>query len=231
MADRRWPRVALSILGIHNLVQNSFLNERGYVAGNLVVAGLMIGVGRAAGLGWAEMGLHRGDVRRSLEVGAIAGGAGTATALLLLESRRGRSYLLDERAAGMGHRIWSRALIRFPIGTALFEEVAFRGVLPGLFRQSRGAYSAEVASAAAFGLWHLIPTRTALSSNLVGRDLPTKQRLLVIVGGSAGAGVAGLALSWVRRYAGSLLAPWAAHAFLNSLSYLAGVAAARLSSN
>ncbi|MGA7271422.1 MAG: hypothetical protein WB239_10150 [Acidimicrobiia bacterium] len=138
MADRRWPRVALSILGIHNLTQNLFLNERGYVAGNLVVSGLMIGVGRAAGLEWAEMGLDRGDIRRSLDVGAIAAGAGSAAALLLLESRRGRRFLHDERAIGTGHRIWSRALIRFPIGTALFEEVAFRGVLPGLIRQGRG---------------------------------------------------------------------------------------------
>jgi len=47
MNDRRRVRTALVILTAHNLVQNSLLNERGYVSGNLVVSGLLVGVGPA----------------------------------------------------------------------------------------------------------------------------------------------------------------------------------------
>jgi hypothetical protein len=57
MNDRGAIRATLGILAMHNLVQNLVLNERGYVTGNLVVSGLLIGIGRASGLSSADMGL------------------------------------------------------------------------------------------------------------------------------------------------------------------------------
>jgi len=54
MNDRRRVRTALVTLAAHNLEKNSVLNERGYVSGNLVVSGLLVGVGRAAGFRWGH---------------------------------------------------------------------------------------------------------------------------------------------------------------------------------
>jgi membrane protease YdiL (CAAX protease family) len=225
----REARTALGVLATHNLVQNLFLNERGYVTGNLAVSGLLVGAGRSAGLSWEEMGLHPGDVRKAFRMGARASATIGAAALLALSGPKTRSFLLDERAmAGTGREVLERTLIRFPVGTALFEEVAFRGVLPALLRQTRGPAWAEAISATAFGLWHLIPTRHALSGNPLREGMPTGRRAAVILGGSAVAGFAGLGFSRMRRETGSLLAPWLTHTSYNILSYLAAVAAIRL---
>jgi membrane protease YdiL (CAAX protease family) len=229
MNDRRRVRTALVILAAHNLVQNSFLNERGYVSGNLVVSGLLVGVGRAAGLRWDEMGLGPGDVRRGLRIGAQVSAAAAALAVFALGNTRTRAFFSDERATvASGAAIWRRALLRFPLGTALFEEVAFRGVLPALMRQTHRPGPAEALSAAFFGLWHLIPTGRALSGNRLGLGMPTARRGVVIIGGSAVAAASALALGWTRRITGSILAAWLIHAGFNSLSYLAGVIAVSL---
>lgn len=228
----RAPQAALVVLGVHNVVQNVLLNERGYVTGNLVVSGVLAEIGRSAGLGWADMGLGAGDVRKGLRFGGGVAGVGALCAASALSHPKTRMALRDDRAlAESWDEMWYRTLIRFPLGTALFEELAFRGVLPGLFRASRRPWTAEAVSAAAFGLWHMIPTNRALSSNPLGREMSLSRRLAGIVAGSAAAAVSGLGLSWMRRATGSLLAPWLAHSSFNILSYLAGVVALRVSSD
>ncbi|HEX5695057.1 MAG TPA: CPBP family intramembrane glutamic endopeptidase [Acidimicrobiia bacterium] len=228
MSPRRAIRTALVILGAHNLVQNTVLNERGYVTGNLVVSGLLVGVGRASGLGWEEMGLHPGDVRRGLRIGGWASAAMGTVALLALGHPRARALLRDERATGATARaVWRRALLRFPVGTALFEEVAFRGVVPALFRQTHHPVAAEALAGAVFAAWHVIPTGRALAGNPLRLELPRARRILVIGGGSVVAGTATIPLGWARRVTGGLLAPWLIHSSFNSLSYLAAVAAMR----
>jgi membrane protease YdiL (CAAX protease family) len=129
---------------------------------------------------------------------------------------------------GSGSAVWRRALIRFPLGTALFEEVAFRGVLPAMLGRCHRPLASDAMSAAVFGLWHLIPATRALAGNPLGRGISPGRKLAVVLGGSAAAGAAGLALSRLRRETGSLYAPWLIHSSFNTLSYLAGVVALRL---
>src|SRR5690606_29273467 len=136
-----------------------------------------------------------------------------------------RRLFLDSRARGhhRGQR-WYRAAVRFPVGTALFEEVAFRGVVYGMWR--RGGAStlrAPLASSALFGLWHIIPTHQALVVSGSGAG-PARRAGLVAAGVVASA-VSGLGFVWMRSGSGSLAAPWATHAAFNSLSYLAATAA------
>jgi len=50
------------------------------------------------------------------------------------------------------------AFLLIPLGTVLFEEVAFRGVLWGLLRRGRGTVTATAVSSALFGLWHVLPS-------------------------------------------------------------------------
>lgn len=223
-------QAALVVLGLHNLVQNFLLNERGYVPGNVVVSGVLAGIGRTSGLSWSEMGMGPGDVEQGLRIGKRAAGATAAAVVLALIHPRTRGILRDERAAATSWReIGHRALVRFPLGTALFEELAFRGVLPALLRKSHRSWQAEALSAAAFGMWHIIPTHRALAGNPLGRDLRIGGRLGGIATGCLVAALSGLGLGWMRRSTGSLLAPWLAHTSFNSLSYLAGVTALRVS--
>ncbi len=220
----RGTGAVLGLLALHNMVQNTLLNERGYVTGNLVVSGLLVGVGRASGLTWKEMGLRGGSLRDGLLVGGTASLAATTAALVALAHPE---ILDDDRAAVSGDAVWRRALIRFPLGTAPFEEIAFRGVLTALLRRTHPAARAEWLAAAAFAAWHLIPTGRALAGNRLGREMSPSQRLGAAMAGSAAAGVAGLALSAMRRGTGSLLAPWLAHSWFNTVSYLTASTAVR----
>lgn len=234
MEDRdtgRGVAAALVILGTHNVVQNTLLNERGYVAGNLVVSGLLLGLGRSTGLSWAEMGLGPGDTRRALRIGVAAGAATVITSLVGLSRPQTRAMLVDERTVtGSGKETLRRLLVRFPLGTALFEEIAFRGVLPALLRRRHRPLVTELMSASVFGLWHLIPTGRAVSVNHGAGAMEMRHRAGIVLGSPILTGVGGLGFGLLRKLTGNLLAPWLAHSAFNGITFLAGVVAVRLRS-
>ncbi|MGH9198426.1 MAG: CPBP family intramembrane glutamic endopeptidase, partial [Acidimicrobiia bacterium] len=128
-----------------------------------------------------------------------------------------------------GRDVAYRVLVRLPLGTALFEEVAFRGVVYGMWRRS-GASPRKSAAAAAitFGIWHLIPANQALTGNPLGpRFTSCPSRVGVVVAGALLTSLSSFGFSWMMERSGSLLAPWMTHAAINSAGYLAGVAAWR----
>ena len=220
--DRSPTGAVLLILAAHNVVQNSILNEDGYVPGNVVVAAALTRLARDAGLAWEEIGLGRGDLRMSRRIAAWVLTASAAFIIVATRLPWLRQHLRDERASVLsGGETMRRALIRFPLGTALFEEVAFRGVLPALFANE--ARSGDLAAAAMFAAWHLIPTHHALRVN--GFAQGPRSRIVGTLVGSAAAGLAGYVLSRVRRKTGSILAPWLIHSAVNTTSYLAVVRA------
>jgi hypothetical protein len=49
-----------------------------------------------------------------------------------------------------------QVLIRIPVGTALFEETMFRGVLYGAWRRTMRWWQAAILSSVAFALWHVV---------------------------------------------------------------------------
>jgi membrane protease YdiL (CAAX protease family) len=115
------------------------------------------------------------------------------------------------------------------MGTALFEEIAFRGVIEAMWRRS-GASQQRAATVAAitFGVWHLLPGREALTGNPLSIRLTGRRsHAAVVLVGALFTGVSSLGFSWMRRRTGSLIAPWMAHAAINSAGYLAGVFAWR----
>jgi hypothetical protein len=222
VSNDRAQAAVLLILAAHNLVQNSILNEDGYVPGNVLVAAALARLARDAGRTWDELGLGRGDLRMSGRVGA--GVLIASTAFLAVADRMPwvRRHLRDERAPVASRRETTRrALVRFPLGTALFEEVAFRGVLPALFASENRP--GDVAAAGMFAVWHLIPTHHALEVNGIAQG--PRSRIVGTVAGSAAAGLAGYVLSRVRNKTGSVLSPWLIHSAVNATSYLAVVRA------
>lgn len=225
---RRPASAVIGVLAVHNLTQNYLLNQRGYVSGNLVVSSLLAGLARMAGVSWEEMGLDPNRLRHGLRLGARLGWIAAPAGILVFAHPATRPYLLDRRAevASRGE-MWGRALVRFPLGTALFEEMAFRGVLPALLRTRRPA-AADLLSAGFFALWHIIPTARALAGNPLGEGMPRRRRAAVVVTGSVVAGLFGLVFSALRERSGSLAAPWLAHASLNTVSFLTATAATRL---
>jgi len=94
-----------------------------------VGAAALLAVARWAGLSWQELGLGRGTWRRGLiwalcAIGAVGVVFAVGAALpATRDAFRDARYRLD-----LGHALLT-AFVLIPVGTVLFEEVAFRGVL------------------------------------------------------------------------------------------------------
>jgi membrane protease YdiL (CAAX protease family) len=135
-----------------------------------------------------------------------------------------RGFFQDERATGGGTRqVLFETLVRIPLGTALPEEVIFRGSLLGLFTQRHSPAVAASMSSILFGAWHVLPTLRTLPLNPVGarvRGNP-KHTAGAVLAAVTATTLAGYGLAWLRFGSGSIVAPVVAHASLNGAAYLA----------
>lgn len=208
---------------VWSAVANLGLGETLYVPRNLLATVGLLWVAHRIGLRRGDLGLERRAAGRGLRWGG-ASAAVVAVGLAIgiaLEDVIGpvATLLADERAAlGVGALTWA-VLVRIPLGTALFEEVAFRGVLSGTSRRWLGTTIGTGWSAAVFGLWHIPPTIVALRIN--GVDPTSVEGIGSIAGAVAVTAVAGVIFDLLRLRSGSLVAPVLAHWATNALGLLA----------
>ena len=166
-------------------------------------------------------GLSAVDFAVGLSLGAVVGG------VVLLAGRIGwgARLIADRRVVGLrGRALVYQTLVRVPLGTALLEEFAFRGVLFAAWRDE-GTLTAALVSSFVFGLWHIMP-----STVMVRTNDPEASRAKIagtIAATVVGTTVVGLGFMWLRVETGSLAAPFALHATVNSLATWAGVLAGR----
>ena len=106
-------------------------------------------------------------------------------------------------------------LVIIPVGTAVFEETIFRGVLLGVLLRAGTRRTAVVVSSVLFGFWHLVPALSDANSQSGAATVG------VVVGTIAVTTIAGVLFAWLRLRSGSLVAPTLAHIATNSLTYLA----------
>lgn len=160
----------------------------------------------------AELGLDPRAVRSSAMVG-LALSALVAIVpvgfLVLTPLVNGDPVEAPEITERSGASLAYFLAFRQPVGTALFEEVAFRGVLYGFWRRVGGDRLALVATAGVFALWHtVITTRTVLESGVV--DRPPMVGLGVLVS-LAGLFVGGLIFAYLRWHTRSIAAAVVGH--------------------
>lgn len=219
--------VILSVgLLVWSLGANLLLGETLYVVRNLVLSGLLLWLARRAGVSWTTLGLSLGRARAGARWGAVAAlvvafvvGLGTA----LSDQVPGVGALLaDERASLEPGELSYQVLVRIPLGTAVFEELAFRGVLLGLLLRRVSRWAAVGGCSLVFGLWHVAPTIVALRVNEVAPASP--EGMLTIVGAVAVTAVAGVLFCLLRLGSGSLIAPVLAHWATNGLGLVAAAA-------
>ncbi|NMH91422.1 CPBP family intramembrane metalloprotease [Pseudonocardia bannensis] len=191
---------------------------------------LVLLLARAAGLSAEDVGLGRRSWRR----GAVYAGVCVASVAMVYAVAAAlpatRSAFLDER-----YRIELGAAVRtafvvIPLGTVLFEEVAFRGVLWGLVRSLHGAARATLVSSVLFGFWHVLPSLRLNRVNPAVADLAGSGRagqVLAVAGAVLFTGLAGVLLCELRRRSGSLLAPVGLHWAANGLGVLVSAVGAR----
>jgi membrane protease YdiL (CAAX protease family) len=190
-------------------------------------AALLLWLARQAGLSWAELGLGPGTWARGLRwagviiaIVAVVIAAGAVLPLTRDAFRDSRYHL------GLGEALLT-AFVLIPVGTVLFEEVAFRGVLWGLVRRLRGAVAATAVSSVLFGVWHVLPSLGLASANAavggaVGSGRSAQE--VTVLGTVLFTAAAGVVFCELRRRSGSLLAPAGLHWAVNGLSVLASAA-------
>lgn len=125
------------------------------------------------------------------------------------------SEITDRSGAGLALFL----LLRQPIGTALFEEVAFRGVLYAAWLRVGAERAAILGSATTFALWHsVITSRAVIESGVVETPILTVAGILIAL---VGLFVGGLLFGFLRWHTRSIAAPFMAHWLIVSLMTVA----------
>lgn len=216
------PALALGLL-LWSLIGNLLIGDTLYVTRNLVLTAIVVVLARRAGAASAVLGAEAARIGAGLRWGAAAALVVTLAVLLgvaLAEQVPGADLLLaDERADLPASRLARHALWRIPVGTALFEEVAFRGALLGLLLRQTSTARAVAGSSLVFGLWHVAPTIVTLQINEVA--VTSWQGAATIAGAVGVTTVAGVLFCLLRLGSGSLLAPVLAHWATNGTGLVA----------
>lgn len=212
--------MALATLVVANLATNQWLPSWTYVPVNLMVAAGLVILSRGAGVGWAGLGLEGGAMLRGLRAGAAVGALAAGAVVLVAVLPLTEDFFVDERSAGIGvGGLLYQLLVRIPLGTALAEEIAFRGALHGLGEQLWGLRGTVAISALLFGLWHVAPTLSAAGGNAVTAGASGWGTVGVVVAAVTSTALAGLFFSALRLRTGSLVASIVIHAVINAVAF------------
>jgi uncharacterized protein len=202
-----------ALLAYNGVIGAQPWHRRWYAAVNAGAAGAALAAASASGLTAADLGLGRGTWRP----GRLGSGLPAATAagwLVAAAVPATRPLLNDKRISSLdGRGLAYQVAFRIPVGTVMWEEIAFRGVLQAALRRVLPEPAAIAVTSGVFGVWHIRPTAAALRVNgLVGDRGQVRARVAAGVAASAGAGVL---FSWLRARSGSLAAPVLLHLATN----------------
>jgi uncharacterized protein len=200
---------------------------RRYSVLNVGATGAALAAAAASGLTATDLGLGCEELVPGLRLGSAAAAATAGGWALIAAVPATRPALRDDRIAGLsGREVAYQALVRIPLGTVLWEETAFRGVLQAALGRVMPMGAAIAVTSCVFGIWHIGPTAAALRINgLAGAPGKT---VAGVTAGVAATAAGGVLLSWLRTRSGSLAAPILLHVATNSLGALTAWAITRL---
>lgn len=230
-----WPALGVvAALTASNVMTNRVLPRWAYVPWNVGVAcGLVWWARAVGGCSTAELGISRRHLWGGLRWGGAAAGVVAAGYAIGATLPATRPLFRDDRAERVAapELAW-RVLVEIPFGTAFAEEVAFRGVLPAMFRRrfaadEHWAVRADATAAALFGLWHVLPAFGLAEANPTLQSMSDTAGAAAAIGGSvASTTAAGLLFTWLRNRSGSVAAPVLLHGAINggafTLSWMLG---------
>lgn len=216
-------------LVLYNNVANLWppFNRRTYVPVNLAATAIL------ALVAFGPLELTFDEVLGQLEfvdalIGVAIGALLAAPLFAALRWPRWRARIADQRTSHLsGATLAYQCLVHVPLGTALPEEFAFRGVLFMAWATTESGLTAAIISSAIFGLWHVTPARTAFLLNHPASSTGAMFRWIALT--VVATFLAGLPLVWLRVVGEGLLLPFALHATFNSLATLAATRAHRQS--
>ena len=188
----------------------------------LAAAAALLVVGRRSGLTWAQIGFSPATWRRGLLWALAAFVVVVVTYAVLLTTPL--DVLLDDDRYDEGWRqAWLSALVVIPLGTVLWEEIGFRGVLWAQLRERWSTQVATVVSSLLFGVWHALPALRFADANQAAGSVADAQTATIgtVVVTIAATAVGGVILCEVRRRSDSLLAPIGLHWAVNGVGVIA----------
>ncbi|WP_328617971.1 CPBP family intramembrane metalloprotease [Amycolatopsis sp. NBC_00355] len=208
---------AVVTLAASTTLANRVLPGWAYPVCGLVAAAALVGLARAAGLSWSDLGLR--SFRRSALVGLAGAGLVAVVFGIALAVPALRTVYQDGRVGtpDFGQLIWLTCG-RILFGTVLIEEIAFRGVLPALLgaRDDRWRWPPILGAAALFGLWHYLPALAIGRNAAVHAVFGTTPVVVLQILAMAAAGVAGIFLHWWRHQGRGVLASVIVHFTTNA---------------
>ena len=214
----------IALAGYNNLVGLRPWHRRWYPVVNGCAAAAALAAAAGSGLTAADLGLRRDRLRAGLRLGSAAAAPVVAAFGLAALTPAARPLLNDQRIAGLDRRqLAYQVLLRIPVGTVAWEEIAFRGVLQAALRRVLAEPAATVVGSTVFGLWHVRPTAEALAVNRLATDRGA--RITAVTAVAAGTAGAGAVLSLLRERSGSLAAPVLLHLAANCAGPLASALA------
>ncbi len=187
---------------------------------------MLLGAARWLGLTWTELGLGRDR----LKAGLLWGGG--AVAVIALVYAIGvllpltRDAFRDSRYhVGAGSALFT-AFVRIPLGTVLFEELAFRGVLWALLARHLSRWWVLGITSVLFGMWHVLAATHFGGANAGVNDVVGSggaAKVTTVLGTVAFTTLGGVVFGEARRRSGSLLASIGFHWATNGLGVLFGL--------
>jgi membrane protease YdiL (CAAX protease family) len=189
-----------------------------------------VGIARARGTTWEELGLRPTEAARGLRLGAAAllplcGAIAVGGAL-----SRTRHLFVDERVSAWTRReLTYHTLVRVPLATATTEELLFRSALLGTALSRRSPRSAVAWTSLVFGLWHALPALESHDASDARAELADRVggRVATVGATVAITALAGAAFGWLRLRSRSVVAPIVVHAGANMVAIFVARRAAR----
>lgn len=210
--------VVLTLIVV-NLLHNRYA-KRHYMVVCFAATGFLLLVARLDGISWTAMGLgastwYQGLIWSAIVFACVALFYAITASLPIL-----RKGFADKRAVDQG---WPSLLyestIRIPFGTAVLEEVAFRGVLLAVVVAGWGWWPGVIVSSIVFGLWHILPSLDFHENHEAAEKLGDGfwGKAVSVVGTVFGTAVAGVVFCLLLDFTGSLFPVIVLHASLNGI--------------
>jgi membrane protease YdiL (CAAX protease family) len=199
------------------------LPQRFQVPANLAGACVVSVLAAKKGADFKDQGLSADDAARGVVFGVAA--AIPIAAVIGAGHSFGPSralYKSDHALTASAGRAAYQVCLRIPLGTALPEEIVFRGAVLALLSRQHGKLRATAISSLLFGLWHIAPILTSPEGSFPFDRHRLAGRTIWILGSVLATAVSGFLLCWLRFRSASIVAPWMAHAAANATGFAVG---------
>lgn len=221
------PEITFVILiAVYSYVITHKMPKRYYSLSNLLVAATTVGASLLFGITVSDLGLSTNTIISGILYG-LAFSIPIIIAVIFIATRTpfNKHFSHAPKKQFSRSKFIYEVGFRIPFGTALSEEVIFRGALMALLSQNYSFTVAAILSSLIFGLWHIFPTLHTNKSNdpLINyMDDQRKRSIIAVVAAVVATSILGFVLTIINNQSQSLVSSWIIHSSINGFAVLGG---------